>query len=313
MSHEILMWMIFSAVVLFLLVLDLGVFNRKAHTVKMKEALMWSAAWICVSLLFNLVIYLDMGRQPALEFLTGYLLEKSLSMDNIFVFLMIFTYFKVDLKYQHKVLFWGIIGALVMRAVFIAAGVTLINKFHWVIYLLGGILLVTAFKMAFQKEKEIHPERNPVLRIFRALVPVTKEYQGGSFFKRIDHKTFATPLFVVLIVIETTDVIFAVDSVPAILAITRDPFIVYTSNVFAILGLRALYFALSGMMEIFHHLNYGLAFILAFVGVKMMISGYYKIPLWIALVTIGATIALSIVASVIWPQKKEVIDAKQGM
>ena len=304
MSHQILLWVSFNIFVLILLALDLGVFHRHSHVVKIKEALGWSALWILLALLFNIVIYYWRGPAVALSFLTGYLIEKSLSVDNLFVFLMIFSYFKVAPLYQHKVLFWGIIGALVMRAVFIAAGVALINTFHWVIYIFGAFLIFIAVRIAFEKEKEIHPEKNPVLRLFRRFMPVTENYIEGNFFIKKNKKLYATPLFVVLLVIETTDVIFAVDSIPAILAITTDPFIVYTSNVFAILGLRALYFALAGVMELFHFLNIGLAIILAFVGVKMLLSRFYEIPVSVALGVVILTLVITIVASIIFPQSR---------
>lgn len=305
MLHPVMLWSAFGIIVILLLALDLGVFHRKAHDVKIKEALIWSAVWIGVALLFNVAIYFIGGHVPALEFFTGYLLEKSLSVDNLFVFLMIFSYFKVARHHQHKVLFWGIVGALVMRAIFIAAGITLINKFHWIIYIFGALLIYTGIKMVTEKDKEIHPEKNPVLKIFRRFFPVTTDYRDSNFFVRESGRLFATPLFVVLLIVETTDVIFAVDSVPAVLAITRDPFVVYTSNVFAILGLRALYFALSGIMSLFHYLNYGLSAILVFVGTKMLISNYYKIPIYLALGFIGVALTISILASIIWPEKKE--------
>jgi tellurite resistance protein TerC len=298
-----LAWIVFNIFVLAMLALDLGVFHRKAHAVRIKEALVWSGVWIALALLFNLGIYYWRGPETALEFLTGYLIEKSLSIDNIFVFLLIFTYFRVPSVYQHKVLFWGILGALVMRAVFIAMGITLMQKFHWVIYLFGGFLILTGIKMAWQKDKEIHPERNPVLTLFRRLMPVTAGYEETKFFVRRNGRSFATPLFIVLLVVETTDVIFAVDSIPAILAITVDPFIVYTSNVFAILGLRALYFALAGIMQLFHYLHYGLSAILVFVGAKMLLADIYKIPVGIALGAIAGILLLSVIASIARPRQ----------
>jgi len=228
-------WVGFNLFVLALLAIDLGVFHKKTHEVKIREALIWSAVWITLALLFNLLIWYWMGKIKALEFLTGYLIEKSLSVDNIFVFILLFSYFHVDSKYQHKILFWGIIGALVMRIALILLGVELLNRFHWVIYIFGALLIFTGIKMALQKDKEIHPERNPVLKLFKRFMPVTHDHQGGKFFVRVGGKLAATSLFVVLLVVETTDLIFAVDSIPAILAITRDPFIVYTSNVMAIL------------------------------------------------------------------------------
>lgn len=302
MSTELWMWIGFNVFVLAMLALDLGVFHRKSHEVKIKEALAWSGVWIALALVFNVLLYFWRGEQAALEFFTGYLIEKSLSVDNIFVFIMIFAYFKVPALYQHKILFWGILGALVMRAIFIATGVTLIQKFHWVIYVFGAFLIITGIKMALQKDKEIHPEKNPVLKLFRRFMPVTTEYASDNFFTRRDGRLFATPMFVVLLLIETTDVIFAVDSIPAILAITTDPFIVYTSNVFAILGLRALYFALAGVMQMFHYLAYGLAAILVFVGTKMMLVDFYKLPIGIALGVVAGILAISVIASLLHPK-----------
>jgi tellurite resistance protein TerC len=305
MSHQLLLWGIFNLFVVGMLALDLGVFHRRAHEVRIREALVWSAFWIALSLLFNLGIYFWRDSETALEFLTGYLLEKSLSVDNIFVFLMIFTYFRVPYLHQHKVLFWGILGALIMRALFILVGITLIQQFHWVIYIMGGFLVITGIKMATQKDSDIHPERNPVLRLVRRLVPVTENYEGGRFFVRRSGRLLATPLFIVVLVVETTDVVFAVDSIPAILAITLDPFIVYTSNVFAILGLRALYFALAGIMRLFHYLPYGLSFILVFVGIKMLLVDIYKIPIGIALGTVAGVLVISVIASIVFPPKTE--------
>lgn len=304
MPDQILLWIGFNLFVLLMLALDLGVFHRKAHVVKTREALLWSAAWIVMALLFNVGIYFWQGQKVALEFLTGYLIEKSLSVDNIFVFIMIFAYFGVPALYQHKVLFWGILGALVMRAIFIASGVALIERFHWIIYIFGAFLILTGVKMAWQKDKEIHPDKNPVLRLFRRLIPITDRYHGGHFFVKQDGRYFATPLIVVLLLVETTDLIFAVDSIPAILAITLDPFIVYTSNVFAILGLRSLYFALAGIMPLFHYLNYGLAAILAFVGAKMMLVDFYKIPIGASLGVVAVILLMSIVCSLLWPRSQ---------
>jgi len=307
MSNQILWWVGFNLFVLMMLAIDLSVFHRKAHEVKFKEALIWSIVWIALALLFNLGIYFWRGPQTALEFLTGYLIEKSLSVDNLFIFLLIFSYFRVPALYQHKVLFWGILGALVMRAIFIAAGVTLIQKFHWLIYIFGGFLILTGIKMALEKEKEIHPERNPVLRLFRRFVPVTSDYEGDKFLVKHEGRYFATPLFITLLIVETTDVIFAVDSIPAILAITLDPFIVYTSNVFAILGLRSLYFALAGIMQLFHYLHYGLSAILVFVGAKMLLAYIYKIPVDIALGVVAGFLLISVIASIIRPREAESI------
>jgi tellurite resistance protein TerC len=286
-----------------MLVLDLGVFHRRAHTVKFREALAWSVAWIALAAIFAVVVFFWHGRTPALEFVTGYVIELSLSVDNLFVFLLIFRFFQVPAIHQHKVLFWGILGALIMRAIFIAAGVSLIERFHWIIYVFGAFLIYSGIKLFFQKEAEIHPEKNPVLRLFRRLVPVTEDYAGDKFFVR-NPGLYATPLFVVLLVVETTDLLFAVDSIPAILAITRDAFIVYTSNVFAILGLRSMYFALAGMMEMFRYLHYGLSLVLVFVGAKMLLSHYWEIPTPVALAAVASVLAISVIASMANPKKK---------
>lgn len=306
MSNEIWFWVGFNAFVIAMLALDLGVFHRKAHAVKIKEALLWAALWISLALIFNVIVYFWKGPGKALEFLTGYLIEESLSVDNLFVFLMIFSYFNVPARYQHTVLFWGILGAVIMRAIFIFAGVALINKFHWIVYVFGVFLIFTGIRLALQKERQIHPERNPVLRLFRRFMPVTNDYVEGKFFVKEAGKYFATPLFIVLLVVETTDVMFALDSIPAILAITSDPFIVYTSNVFAILGLRAIYFALAGIMQLFQYLSYGLALILVFVGVKMLLSGFIHIPVEIALGVVAGVLLISVVASIIKKPKPEV-------
>ncbi|HWR14525.1 MAG TPA: TerC family protein [Terriglobales bacterium] len=297
-------WIGFNAFVVMMLVLDLTVFHRKSHTIKFKEALVWSAFWISLAAIFAGIVYYWRGRAVSLDFITGYLIEESLSVDNLFVFLLIFKYFKVPSQYQHKVLFWGIIGALVMRFIFIWAGVALINRFHWIIYIFGAFLVYTGFKLFRGTGSDVKPENNPVLKAFRKFFPVTRDYEQDKFFVR--HRgIYATPLFLVLIVIETTDVVFAADSIPAILAITRDPFIVYTSNVFAILGLRSLYFALSGMMDLFHYLHYGLAVILSFIGVKMLLSNYVHLHTGIALGVVGGVLALSVGASLIWPKREQ--------
>lgn len=299
MEHLPWFWIAFALFVLVLLVLDLGVFHRRAHVIELKEALGWSAFWIALAVLFNIGVYFVFGLTPALEFLTGYLLEKSLSMDNVFVFAVIFSYFRVPPLYQHKVLFWGILGALVMRFLFILAGVTLIQKFHWTIYVFGILLIVTGVRMALGKEKEIHLGRNPVILLARRLIPITRDYVDGRFFVRQMGRTLATPLFIVLLVVEMTDLIFAVDSIPAVLAITHDPFIVYTSNVFAILGLRALYFALAGLIRLFDYLHYGLSIILVFVGVKMLLSDVYKIPIGLSLGVVAGILAFSVLLSIL--------------
>ena len=300
--NQLTFWILFNLFVLVMLVLDLGVFHRRNHVVKFREALLWSAMWIALAAVFAVIVYFWHGRGPALEFVTGYVIELSLSVDNLFVFLLIFRYFQVPTVHQHKVLFWGILGALIMRAVFILAGVGLIRQFHWIIYIFGALLVYSGIKLFRQENAEIHPEKNPLLRLFRRWIPVTKDYEGAKFFVRRPG-LYATPLFIVLLVVETTDVLFAVDSIPAILAITLDAFIVYTSNVFAILGLRSMYFALAGMMELFHYLHYGLSLVLIFVGGKMLVSHYYQIPTEIALGIVAGILIISVVASILHPRK----------
>jgi tellurite resistance protein TerC len=307
--NELTFWIAFNAFVLLMLVLDLAVFHRNPHAVRFREALAFSIMWIALALGFAIFVFYWRGRTTALEFATGYLVEESLSVDNLFVFLLIFRYFRVPPPYQHKVLFWGIVGALVMRGVFILAGVTLIQRFHWIIYVFGAFLVYTGIQLFRQEDREIQPENNPVLKLFRRWVPVTKDYVDGHFLVR-QPGLFATPLLLVLIVVETTDVIFAADSIPAVLAITRDPFIVYTSNVFAILGLRSLYFALAGMMEAFHLLHYGLSIILVFIGVKMLVSGYYDIPTEYALIVVGGVLTMSVVGSLLTKPKQKISRAR---
>lgn len=297
MDTPIIFWILFNAFVLLMLALDLGVFHRKTHEVSIKEALTWTLIWVCLALIFNAIIFYWRGRQQALEFFTGYLVEKALSIDNIFVFIMIFTYFQIPSKYQHKVLFWGILGALIMRVIFIFAGVALIEKFHFTIYFFGALLIYTGYKMFFHNNAKIEPDKNPVIRFFKKIMPVTPNLQEDNFIVKLDGKRYATPLFLVLILIETTDLIFAVDSIPAILAITQDQFIVYTSNVFAILGLRSLYFALAGVVHRFWLLSYGLAVVLVFVGIKMLLIDVYKIPIEWSLIFIAVIITGSIILS----------------
>jgi tellurite resistance protein TerC len=297
MDTPIIFWIFFNAFVLLMLALDLGVFHRKTHDVSVKEALVWTFVWVLLALTFNAIIFYWKGREQALEFFTGYLVEKALSIDNIFVFIMIFTYFQIPSKYQHKVLFWGILGALFMRVIFIFAGVALIEKFHFTIYIFGALLIYTGYKMFNHNNAKIEPNKNPLIRFFKKFMPVTPNLQGDKFFVKHDGKSYATPLFLVLILIETTDLIFAVDSIPAILAITQDQFIVYTSNVFAILGLRSLYFALAGIVHRFWLLSFGLAIVLIFVGIKMLLIDVYKIPIEWSLIFIATIIAGSIFLS----------------
>ena len=298
------MWIGFNAFVLIMLALDLGVFHRKSHEISVKEALTWTGVWITLALLFNVFIYYQLGEDLAIQFLTGYLIEKSLSIDNIFVIILIFSYFQVPSAYQHKVLFYGILGALVMRAIFIFAGIELIHRFHWLIYIFGGFLIVTGIRMLFASESKIDPEKNVFVKFARKIIPITSEYHGNKLFTTKDGKTWATPLFLALMVVEGTDLIFAVDSIPAILAISDDPFIVYTSNVFAILGLRSLYFALAGIEKYFKYLKYGLAVVLIFVGAKMALADIYKIPVEISLIVIAVILGVSMLASVAKAKKQ---------
>jgi tellurite resistance protein TerC len=304
-------WLVFNLFVLAMLALDLGLFHREKHVVELREAMRWTLVWIALAACFAVLIYFFghtmVGHaRPnsvlSLEFVTGYLIELSLSVDNLFVFLLIFRYFRVPRELQHQVLFWGVIGALVMRVIFIVAGISLLNRFHWFIYVFGGILIYSGIKLLGQKDKDIHPEANPLLRGFRKLFPVTKDYEDGRFFVRRGSIRYATPLAVVLLLVETTDVLFATDSIPAVLAVTREPFIVYTSNVFAILGLRSLYFALAGMIEKFHFLHYGLSLILIFIGVKMLASNYVQIPTEIALGAVAGVLAASVALSAMFPK-----------
>jgi tellurite resistance protein TerC len=296
---DLSLWIGFGVVVSVMLALDLGVFHRHAHEVSLKEAGVWSAIWIALSLVFAGVIYVLRGSESGLQFLSGYVIEKSLSVDNIFVFVLIFSYFQVPAKYQHRVLFWGILGALVMRASMIFTGVALIERFDWIMYVFGAFLVVTALRLASQQGEHTAPTDNPVVRLARRVLPFTDQYEGQSFFVRQAGRLLATPLFLVLIVVETTDLIFAVDSIPAVFAISQDPFIVFTSNVFAILGLRALYFLVGGMMQRLQHLQFGLAIILGFVGVKMLLRDIYHIPTVLSLLFIIGVLCIVIVTSLL--------------
>jgi tellurite resistance protein TerC len=297
-------WIGFNVFVLIMLALDLGVFNRKSHVISVKESISWTLVWIALALTFNLGIGHFMGNDKALEFLTGYVIEKSLSVDNIFVIALLFSYFSVPPRYQHKVLFWGILGALVMRATMIAVGAKLIAEFAWIIYIFGAFLILTGIKMIVKQETDIHPEQTFVVRLFRRFIPVTRDYHDGHFFVRHQGALMATPLFIALLVVEFTDLIFAVDSIPAIFAVTRDPFIVYTSNVFAILGLRSLYFALAGVLDKFHYLKFGLGLVLTFVGIKMLLGhSPWRIDTHISLGVIILILTGSVIASLVWPKK----------
>jgi tellurite resistance protein TerC len=319
MGISIFFWIGFHVFIFLMLALDLGVFHRRIHSVPVKEAVIWTVVWISLALIFSLCIpqfiYPDpaIGKTKALEFLTGYVIEYSLSVDNIFVFILIFTYFNVDRRYQHKVLFWGILGALVMRASFIFAGVALINRFHWIVILFGGFLVFTGLKMLFSDGKPAEPDKNPVIRFFRKFLPVTDAMHGDRLFIRQNKMLHATPLFLVLVIIETSDLIFAVDSIPAILAISKDTFIVYTSNIFAILGLRSLYFAIAGIMGLFRYLKIGLAFVLTFVGAKMLLAFFHlEIPIIVSLLIIISILIISILASVIIKQENASSDKNSG-
>jgi tellurite resistance protein TerC len=317
---SIWLWVGFNAFVLAMLALDLGVFHRKAHDVSVREALTWSAVWIAIALTFNALIFFFWDKMmpgssysngdAGLAFLTGYLIEKSLSIDNIFVIVLIFSYFAVPSAYQHRVLFWGILGALVMRGVMIWLGAALIHEFNWIIYIFGAFLIFTGIRMAFHKDEELHPEDNPLIKLFRRFMPVTESYEGDKFFVRRAGVRMATPLFLVLLMIESTDLIFAVDSIPAIFAVTQDPFLVYTSNVFAILGLRSLYFVLAGVVNKFHYLKLGLSVVLTFVGVKMLlVDTPFKIPTLISLGVVALILGVSIMASLIRARRIERAEA----
>jgi tellurite resistance protein TerC len=295
-------WIAFNAVILLLLVLDLMVVSRKHRRVPFKQALLMSAFWIGLAMAFAVFVQQWLGTTKALEFITGYVLEEALSVDNLFVFILLFAYFKVPPEEEKTVLFWGIIGALVMRGIFIGAGVALVQRFHWILYAFGVFLIWTGFQLMREGNEEQDPSRNIVLKFCRRFLPLTDSYEGKSFFVRREGRVLATPLFVVLLVVETTDILFATDSIPAILAITRDPFIVYTSNVFAILGLRSMYFALAGMMKLFHYLNYGLSVVLMFIGAKMLLPERYHVPTWVALAVVAGVLGLSVLASVLFPK-----------
>lgn len=303
-------WVGFNALVLGLLAIDLGVFNRKAHVISVREAVMWSVVWISLAVAFGIGIGATMGRQSMLEYFTGYVVEEALSVDNLFVFILLFTYFRIPPEVQHRVLFWGIIGALVMRGMMIAAGALLITRFHWIIYVFGGFLVITGIRMAFGGGGQVEPEANPVIRLVRRFVPLTTKLHGEHFFVREPSRPggvprlTATPLFLVLALVETTDIVFALDSIPAIFGVTQNPFLVYTSNVFAILGLRSLYFVLANVIEKFHLLKYGLALVLAFVGAKMLLSEKYPIPIGPSLAVVGGVLAASVLLSLVIPAKE---------
>ncbi len=311
LEGELIPFIAFNVFVLIMLAIDLGVFHRHSHTVSVKEATIWSIVWIALSLVFAVGIYFFWetvvpesdytNAEATLAYLTGYLIEKSLSVDNIFVFVLVFGYFAVPPLYQHRLLFWGVLGALIMRGILIFVGAALINEFHWIIYVFGAFLIFTGIRMALQKDESVDPSQNPVVKLFRRFFPVTESYAGDKFFVRHGGKLMATPLFLVLLIVESTDLVFAVDSIPAIFAVTTDPFLVYTSNIFAILGLRSLYFVLAGVIDKFHYLKLGLSFILVFVGVKMVIADIYHIPVGVSLGVVAAVLTISVIASLLWP------------
>ena len=301
---QLSLWILFNLFVLGMLILDLGFLQRPSHVVKFREALVWSGCWIALACAFALLVLVYWGRATAVEFVTGYTIELSLSLDNLFVFLLIFRYFRVAPTSQHKVLFWGILSALVMRAIFIVAGIGMIRRFHWITYMFGALLIYSGIKLFRQSEAGIEPENNPVLRLFRRWVRVTPDYEGNRFIVRRTG-LYATPLLAVLVLIETTDLLFATDSIPAVLAITLKPFIVYTSNVFAVLGLRSMYFVLAGMMDVFRYLHHGLALVLIFVGAKMLASEYCQIPTGLTLAAVAGVLLVSVLASLLHPRSQE--------
>ncbi|HWN08978.1 MAG TPA: TerC family protein [Pyrinomonadaceae bacterium] len=306
MGSSTWLWIGFSVFILLMLSLDLGLLNRKAHTIKYREAAIWSGVWVTLASIFASLVFYYQGSTRGLEFVTGYLIELSLSVDNLFVFLLIFSYFKVPGKYQHRVLFWGVMGALVMRLTMIFVGAALINRFHWIIYIFGAFLVYTGIKMFRQEELDIQPEENPVVKLVTRFIPITRHYEEQKFFTRVNGKLTGTLLLLVLVIVEVTDLVFAVDSIPAIFAITTNTFIVYTSNVFAILGLRSMYFLLAGVVEKFQYLKMGLAIVLTFIGLKMLVVAVgIHVPIWISLVFVGVVLLSSVAASMIWPKDSE--------
>jgi tellurite resistance protein TerC len=310
------LWLGFSLFILFMLSLDLGLFNRQAHRITYREASIWSAIWVSLACVFAAIVFWYQGTDRGLEFVTGYLIELSLSVDNLFVFLLIFSYFKVPARYQHRVLFWGVMGALVMRLTMIFVGAALINRFHWIIYIFGAFLVYTGIRMFTQKETELEPEENPLVRLVTRFIPIVRHYDEQKFFTRVNGKLTGTLLLLVLVVVEFTDLVFAVDSIPAIFAITTNTFIVYTSNVFAILGLRSMYFLLAGVVEKFHYLKMGLSIVLTFIGVKMLVTAVgLHIPIYISLIFVAGVLISSVIASLIRPKEAEIeieVDLPEG-
>ncbi len=300
------LWIGFSAFIVVMLSLDLGLLNRKAHTIRYREAWIWTAVWVTLAMVFALLVFRYQGSQQGLEFLTGYIIELSLSVDNLFVFILIFSFFQVPAKYQHRVLFWGVLGALIMRLTMIFVGAALLNRFHWIIFIFGAFLVYTGIKMFKQEETEIHPDKNPIVRLVSRYLPITDYYEGKKFFTKVDGKRAGTLLLLVLVVVEVTDLVFAVDSIPAIFAITTNTFIVYTSNVFAILGLRSMYFLLAGVVEKFQYLRVGLAIVLTFIGAKMLVAAFeIHIPTWISLVVVACVLLGSVAASLVFSSESD--------
>jgi tellurite resistance protein TerC len=307
MSHQTIMWLTFGILVPVVLALDLGVFQRRAHTIRTREALLWTAGYVTLALIFAGCIYFELAPGKSLTFLTGYIVELSLSMDNLFVFLLIFATFCVPTNYQHRVLFWGILGAVIMRGIFIGSGIALLQRLEWVIYIFGAFLVYTGIRISLKKDSEVNPRKNLILRLASRYLPLTDSYREGSFFVREGGRLMGTPLLLVLIVVETTDIVFAVDSIPAILAITPDPFLVYTSNIFAILGLRSMFFALASATRKLAYLNYGLSAILTLLGIKMLLSGFFHVPVHVSLGVVVGILLIAAVASMLWPPKKPII------
>ena len=316
MGSSTWLWIGFSVFILLMMSLDLGLLNRKAHVIKYREAATWSAVWVTLALIFAGLVFYYQGTDRGLEFLTGYLIELSLSVDNLFVFLLIFSYFKVPAKYQHRVLFWGVMGALVMRLTMIFIGAALINRFHWIIYIFGAFLVYTGIKMFKHEDLDIRPEDNPLVKFVTRYIPITRHYEEEKFFTRVNGRLTGTLLFLVLVIVEVTDLVFAVDSIPAIFAITTNTFIVYTSNVFAILGLRSMYFLLAGVVEKFQYLKMGLAIVLTFIGAKMLVVAVgVHIPIWFSLIFVAVVLLSSVIASLIWPKDAELdidVDLPEG-
>lgn len=305
LANETLLFVLFNLFVLAMLAVDLGVINRKAHIISVREAILWSIAWVVLALLFNVGVYFYAGTTKALEFLTGYIIERALSFDNIFVFVIIFAYFGVPAHLHHRALFWGVIGALITRSVFILTGAALVSRFEWILYIFGGILIVSGWKMLTQKSMEVHPDKNIFIRLARLAFPVTSGYETGTFFSRLNNRLAITPLFLVLLTVETTDIVFAVDSIPAIFGVTHDPFIVYSSNVFAILGLRATYFFLAGIMDSFYYLSHGLSAILVFIGLKMLAEDFIHIPVTVSLAVVATVLLLAVLASLLHRRRRD--------